>query len=417
MDSALQPLVQNIQSLSAVQNMVQPALNNSENPAAMRASSSVAKKNTPQEKSQKAGGGKNNKEPSKHQINAKSTDSQTESSLELNPSAKKKAVDAISEKQTENSVSNLNHEKRTESNSPYINAEKQTETTASVQASINLETQTEIAASVQASINSETQHREARYTAKSAETERDNSSYANNEADRNNTFQAIDKVIPNAITEITQRIANSVESSQTSALEKPIEASNSPTLANPIETSDSSALVKIKLPAIIEKTAYGRCYKALSVLSEEQQCSVLAVFTEMQQQNKIHTNATGLFIKLSHAALNKNLSPASQSQTSAQAIFKGDPEHPNIQWGYSQSPQNTVLIAEEEQYAEIKAEQQRQKEQYREDYAQLDTLIFHCQVANISIEEQAKRYHLEYILEKFPKEVAAFKKKLQEKEK
>ena len=73
--------------------------------------------------------------------------------------------------------------------------------------------------------------------------------------------------------------------------------------------SAAPAAVKIKLPALIEKTAYSRCYEVLNPLTEAQQHDVLAVFSTMQQQNKIHTNATGLFISLAKSAEKEDLSP------------------------------------------------------------------------------------------------------------
>jgi hypothetical protein len=219
MNSALQPIVQNLQQ-------VNQSLNKTETLAAIGLSSTVDNTNTGQEKSQTAGGGEINKQHSKNNIAAKSTANHAESRPVQAHSAKKQAVASPSEKQTEIGASVQDSEK-----------------------------QTEMAAKIQDS-------------------------------------------------------------------EKEVEVSD---------------LVKIKLPALIETTAYGRCYKALSVLDKQQQENVLAVFNTMQQQNKIHTNATGLFIHLAHAAAKQDLSSMTTAPTPVE--FNGDPEHPNIQWGYSQSPQ------------------------------------------------------------------------------
>jgi phage replication O-like protein O len=344
MNSALQPLVQNLQTL----NTSQYTQNKAENPAAIRVSSPVNKANTASAKSKKTGGGENNKKNSNSQINANVEDSHTESS----------PVQKHSEKQTETSASTIASKKRLETASP---------------------TQTVID-------DIETQQIALQNTAKPIEIVPS----IDSEKDSDNTFQPIDNIMLNTLTDIVQQA------------EKPVDLPKEP------------ALAKIKLPAIIEKTAYGRCYKALDALSEEQQHSVLAVFTEMQQQNKIHTSATGLFINLAHTAASGGLSSV-EKYVPVQAVFKGDPEHSNIQWGYSQSPQNDVsppISAEEQHQVEVKAEQYRQREQYIEDHGQLETLMFHCRAANISIEEQAKIYHLEHILAQFPKEVVAFKKRL-----
>ena len=170
----------------------------------------------------------------------------------------------------------------------------------------------------------------------------------------------------------------------------------------------------------MKKTAYSRCYEVLNPLTEAQQHDVLAVFSTMQQQNKIHTNATGLFISLAKSAEKEDLSPIPNAPIKhTQPTFKSDKKHPNIQWGYSQTPQNFTappMTEEAKQRAEAKAEKQRQIMQYNEEYNQLDMLALHCQHANITLAAQAKLYKLEHILEKFPKEVAAFNAKLNKKE-
>jgi len=70
------------------------------------------------------------------------------------------------------------------------------------------------------------------------------------------------------------------------------------------------------------------------------------VFEVMRPQNKIKTSATGLFIRLAQAAKTGDLNMPAKvpaQNVHVQPAFKGDPDHPNIQWAIIKTPQNNVL--------------------------------------------------------------------------
>ena len=160
----------------------------------------------------------------------------------------------------------------------------------------------------------------------------------------------------------------------------------------------------------------------------------------MQINNKIRTSPTGLLIHLAKAAQTEDLSLPDDSKTLKQKhnpFAKPDPKHPNIQYGYAQTPQYTQynnnvynsqtpsdnprpINAEQKQKAAVKAERKAQrlakKKQRHEALLKanealnnLRMLQEHCQMVDSSLEEQAKRYGMEDILAQFPQEVAAFK--------
>ena len=174
--------------------------------------------------------------------------------------------------------------------------------------------------------------------------------------------------------------------------------------------------VKIDLPALVSNNAHWKCYNVLSQLDEAQQNKVLTVFSDMEQNNKIRSSATGLFLCLAQLEKKQQLGAVETAPAPAPVVFKGDPEHPNIQYGYSQTPQlpkRAPITEEEKQQAALKEEEERQEQQRRDDYGKLEMLMFHCRSVGITIEAQAERYYMEHILELFPKQVAAFKKKYQ----
>ena len=92
---------------------------------------------------------------------------------------------------------------------------------------------------------------------------------------------------------------------------------------------------------IFRKTkTYDVCARKTKTLTEEKQRDVLNVFNEMEINNKIRDNPTGLFINLAKAAKKKSLSVSKENKKggSMNPFANPHPDHPNIQYGYSQSP-------------------------------------------------------------------------------